>query len=410
MDRVLTRYQASVILGGRSGPFLYGDYQVFDRINGGRLSGVFKAVHTPSGHPVLLKFATGGLSQDARQWELADRYVRAQTQATHAQLQRVYQLADLTKYKFLVLENLPGQSLQDAMSKGKRPVAVGEACRLVRLAAMALTYLHQHGHVYGDVRPRNLWLEPNANLRLLRDTMLPPTVPDLFAADLPDDELERWDYLAPELANPGTPVSHLTDIYALGCTLYEMLSGQPPFAGGTSSEKLERHATEPIQPFDSASVPADLSEVVAYMMAKQATVRISDASEIVQQLSRFVPPDDLPIPPSTPVATQIDYDVAIRQQAAAASAPPAHAPPPASAPTPPVPTESAPHRTQSHPACRRLTSQPKLGPPCLPKAPPPVRSVAFKLFTPKKHRRPLIACGACGKRNEIERRCSQRLP
>ncbi len=343
MDRVITRYQATVLLGGRSGPFLYGDYQVFDRIRGGRLSGMFKAVHTPTGHPVLLKFASGDVAQDARQWELADRYVRAQTQAVHAQLQRVCELADLTKYRFLVLENLSGQSLQNALENGKRPVPTDEACRLTRLVAMGLTYLHQHGHVYGDVRPRNLWLEPNGNIRFLRDNILPPAVPDIFADDLREEELDRFDYMAPELANPGTPVSPLTDIYALGCTLYELLSGTRPFPGGKPNEKLERHATEPIKPLDSAGVPAELREVVAYMMAKQATVRTSDASEIVEQLSRYVSPDDLPIPPSTPTATQIAYDVAIRQQAPTPVPPPAHVPPPPAAPAPaPVTTKPAP--------------------------------------------------------------------
>ncbi len=362
MERILTRYQASVILGGRAGPFLYGDYQVFDRINGGRLSGMFKAVHTPSGHPVVLKFATGSLAQDARQWDLADRYIRLQTKARHAQLQQVYQLADITKFRFLVLENLSGQSLQDAMKKGKLPVAVGEACRLTRLAAMALTYLHQQGHAYGDIRPRNLWLEPNANLRLLRDNLLPPAVPDLFATDLSDEELERWDYLAPELANPGTPVSHLTDIYALGCSLYEMLSGKPPFAGQTASEKLEQHATQPIATFKSADVPPELARIVAFMMAKKVTVRTQQTQEIVVQLEPFIAPDELSVPPTTPPATQIAYDLAIRQQEPIATSPPPAsvpaAPPPPSPPAEPhvnTPADPAPHVAE---APRQSTAQP----------------------------------------------------
>ena len=65
---ILSRYQTTILLGGRSGPFMYGDYSVYDRIEKGRLSGSFRAIHRPTGHPVLLSFLTGPVIQDQRLW------------------------------------------------------------------------------------------------------------------------------------------------------------------------------------------------------------------------------------------------------------------------------------------------------------------------------------------------------
>ena len=70
----------------------------------------------------------------------------------------------------------------------------------------------------------------------------------------------------------------LTDIYALGCTLYALLAGQPPFAGGSLQQKLARHATEPIRPLESMGVPQPIAQLVAYLMAKNPAVRYQSAA------------------------------------------------------------------------------------------------------------------------------------
>ena len=68
-QNVISRYQATVLLAGRPGPFCYGEYKIYDRIESGRLAGWFRAVHIATNHPVMLKFLTGSASQNTNLWK-----------------------------------------------------------------------------------------------------------------------------------------------------------------------------------------------------------------------------------------------------------------------------------------------------------------------------------------------------
>ena len=67
-QNIISRYQSTILLGGRAGPFIYGDYKIYDRTEGGPLDGQFKAVHSVTGHPVLLKFFAGETVSDPQRW------------------------------------------------------------------------------------------------------------------------------------------------------------------------------------------------------------------------------------------------------------------------------------------------------------------------------------------------------
>ena len=102
--------------------------------------------------------------------------------------------------------------------------------------------------------------------------------------------MQMADYLAPELMHPGRAPDPLTDIYALGCTLYAMLAGNPPFAGGSLQQKMARHAGEAIRPLELFGVPQPLAQLVAYLMAKNPAVRYQSAALVAEQLAAFVDP------------------------------------------------------------------------------------------------------------------------
>ncbi|MEO8494563.1 MAG: protein kinase, partial [Planctomycetota bacterium] len=244
-QNVLSRYQGSILLAGRPGPFAYGDYKIYDRVESGRLAGWFRAVHAGTHHPVMLKFLAGAAAQDPNLWA----YVNATLAATaHPQLVRYYEAVDLKSYKFLVTEDLRGQTLAEHIqASGALPA--DEASRVAQLVAKGLSILHQAGRPHGDVRPANMWLEATGNVKLLCEPDLPLAAPNLSQSD--DAVLAKADYFAPEFMQVGKTPDPLTDIYALGCSLYELIAGTPPFKGGAISAKMQRHATEAIQPLDS---------------------------------------------------------------------------------------------------------------------------------------------------------------
>ena len=314
---ILSRYQTTILLGGRSGPFLYGDYSVYDRIEKGRLAGSFRAIHRPTGHPVLLTFLTGPIIQDSRLWAAAANDALAGSQIASPHVQRFFEPVDLVSFKFLVSEDLRGSAADERLASGR--FSVPEACRLVRMTAVGLAQMHQAGRVHGDLRPANLWVE-NAtpqnpgNLKLLFEPHLPPQPVNFAAAENVAKLGQQADYLAPELMQPGKVPDPLSDVYSLGCTLYCLLSGSPPFAGGNVQQKMVRHASEAIRPLEQFGVPPQLSQLVAFMMAKNPAVRFQSASLVAEQLTPFVDPQVLYLQPPAPPATQGAYENWISQK------------------------------------------------------------------------------------------------
>ncbi len=165
---VVTRYQAMVLMAGRSGPFFYGDYRLYDRLESGTLAGMFRAVHMATQHPVVLQFLTGPATQDPQQWAALAPQLQLHATIQHPHLQRCFEAVDLTSYRFLVVEDLRGQSVDQLLLGGQR-LPCAEACRCARCAALALMPLHQRGFAHGDIRPARLWLEQGGNVKLLRE-------------------------------------------------------------------------------------------------------------------------------------------------------------------------------------------------------------------------------------------------
>jgi len=330
---VLSRYQTMILLAGRPGPFHYGDYKVYDRIEKGRLAGCFRAVHGPTGHPVLLHFLTGQVISDPAAWADAVQNTLSAATIQSPHVQRFYEPVDLGSFKFVVSEDLRGVTLDERLAMGRFPPA--EACRLARMAALGLAQLHQSGRAHGDVRPANLFLDTSVqghpgDVKVLFDphVVLGPVNFAQESAKL----TAMSDYLAPELMHAGHLPDPLSDVYALGCTLYCLLSGSPPFVGGTVLQKMTRHASEGIRPLEPLGVPQPLAQLVTYMLAKNPQVRYQSPAIVAEQLAALIDPAQLYSLPAQPLPTQATYEHWVQQKQAALAA--AAAPQPEPEPEP----------------------------------------------------------------------------
>lgn len=316
---VLSKYQSNVLLAGRPGPFAYGDYKVYDKVDRGRLAGMFRAVHATTGHPVLLQFLSGPVTQNPQSWNFAANEARVAGRMVNPHLHRVFELCDTPKHKFVVWEDLRGQTLEERLAAGRMPPS--EACRIARQIALALTAVHQGGRIHGDVRPVNVWCDhakgdAPGNTRLLRDPMAMPTPLALHQPDPQGRTLAMADYAAPELQVPGAPPNVLTDVYALGCLLYQLLSGALVFAGGDAVQKMMRHGNEPPRPLAPLGVPPPIEQLVMYLLAKNPAMRYQDTNSVAEQLAAFVDPAVLRLNPPAPGATLVAYETALKQAAA----------------------------------------------------------------------------------------------
>lgn len=282
----LTRYQAKVLSMGQPGPFAYGEYQVFDRIEQGRLKGLFRAAHVPTGHTVMLTFVTGPAAEPAnfaRLWQLCTEAAAIRS----PYVQRSYQAVDLGSHKFIVLEDLQGQSLREAIKLA--PLPAKEACRLMRQAALGLDVVHAAFGVYGEVRPENVWLDVAGHARLLAFPLhRPPLAGPYTGIDLEGRSSTAGNYLAPEVA-AGSPPDLQSDVFGMGCTLYHAIAGQSPI-NAAARRSAPFSGGDPIAPLSmrAGDCPQPISDVVSYLTQPDPSRRYQSAANVAEALRPYV--------------------------------------------------------------------------------------------------------------------------
>jgi hypothetical protein len=367
----LTPYQAKILLAGRPGPFVYGDYVIYERIETGRLAGIFRALHRSTGHRVCLMFLSGTATQDAEVMARLTQKVSGVGRASvgHPHLMRCYQLIDNGAFKFIVLEDIEGKRVERQLSTGG-PMKVSEACRIVRQAALGLSRMHSMGQFHDAIRPAHVWLEPNHNVKLLNFPLIgdPTAAPTSLAQQINQAGKipPEADYVAPELIAGRQAPDARSDIYSLGCTLYHMLAGAPPFAGGDLREKLRRHVQEEARPLHEANpqVPPQLSKAVQYMINKDPEMRYQQANSVVEAILPFISAQDAQTKPVPPSAQEQAYEQWLARQAAAPAATAAEEPAAATAASPsqgtpqPVIAQAAPVQAAAVPQAQIATAMP----------------------------------------------------
>jgi len=325
-QRQLSRFQAKVLLSGQPGPFVFGNYRVYDRVEQGRLSGLFRAVHLTTNHPVLLQFLSGPNAQNVDRLAHCAKRASISAGIHHPHVLRCLHLSDLRAYKFLALEDLHGQSLDELLA-AKGPLPPSEACRIARQAALGLMRLEELKMVHGEVRPANVWINHLGTVKLLefplwRDPLSDAAPFDAGTAANPNSQMAiAADYLAPELARGGGKPDIRADIYGLGCVLYQMLTGQVPFPESNAFRKVLRHATEAVEPPDrvNANVPTAVSQLVMYMMAKDPNQRYQQAAHVAEALVPYIDPNGLSMFADPPTAPGQAYEAWLTQNHPAAS-------------------------------------------------------------------------------------------
>jgi hypothetical protein len=191
----------------------------------------------------------------------------------HPNLVAAHDTGEVAGLPYFVMEFVEGTGL-DALVRQQGPLPVAEACEAVRQAALGLQYIHEHGLVHRDIKPSNLMLTPSGLVKVL----------DLGLARLltesdqegqitsPGQFLGTLDYVAPEQCDNSHAVDIRADIYGLGCTLYHLLAGEPPFASFSSPyQKLKAQAEAPMPHIRERrpDVPLPLAAALEQMLAKE---------------------------------------------------------------------------------------------------------------------------------------------
>ena len=280
-NQTITDYHSKVLLAGHSGPFRYGDYLVQDRISGGAFDGGFKAIHVPSRHPVLLDFVNGELTES--QWNGIRKRANDSRFFASPFLLRCYEAVEVNDFKFLVFEDFNAKPLTSILAKNGHlnPQA---ACDVIRRICKALQVIHQTGYVHGHICSANVLVENGKHIKITFDPRF-EFVPLVKASAAPDPASSlQVDYAAPELGMPDQQPDMVTDIYAIGCLFYELLTGKAPFPIGDLRERMQQHATQRVKPLEKLGYDKNLAQFVYFMMAKDRTLRFQSVGDVLTQL------------------------------------------------------------------------------------------------------------------------------
>lgn len=281
----LNRWQVEQLKEGRT-KFTLGPYRIVNAIGKGGMGHVFKAEHKLLGRIEAIKVLPKTKSTpDAI--AAFQREIRAQAQLDHPNLVRISYADFEGDTYFFVTEFVPGTDLRKLVRRnGPLPFAI--AATIVSQAAEGLHYAHRRGLVHRDVKPGNLLVTPDGHTKIT----------DLGLAWFLTEELDPTpigrkrslvgtaDYLAPETIREPDRILPVSDVYALGCTLYYAVTGKVPFPGGSTADKMRRHLEEvPLNPLHfNPDLPDGFCDAIAAMMDKNPDTRTPTAAAVVELL------------------------------------------------------------------------------------------------------------------------------
>jgi serine/threonine protein kinase len=283
---ILTAYQAAQIKGGRT-KFNLGPYIVIDFIGKGGMGEVYKGVHHLMGRECAIKTLP---LHKATPEAIANfmREIRTQAQLDHPNLVRAEFAGREGKTHFLVVEYVPGVDLRRLVRRQGQPLTQQQAASVILQAARGLDYAHKRGLIHRDIKPGNI-LVTSQGIAKVSDLGLAGFMYEAENDPRAGKIVGTADYLAPEQIRSPGEVSHLIDIYSLGCTLYYAITGKVPFPGGTAKDKARRHCED--TPWHPRRFNPELSEefveVIADMMEKDPKARVQSAAEVVDRLEQW---------------------------------------------------------------------------------------------------------------------------
>jgi formylglycine-generating enzyme required for sulfatase activity/tRNA A-37 threonylcarbamoyl transferase component Bud32 len=276
-------------------------YEDVRKLGGGGMGVVYLARNRLMDRPEVLKVLSPHLADEEAGRFL--REIRAAARLDHPNIVRAHAAFQAGERVVFVMEHVEGEDL-DKVVKARGPLPVVEACRFARQVALGLQHAHEKGLIHRDIKPHNLILAPGGVVKILDFGLAKATREqggtgyDLTGTG---EALGTLAYMAPEQARDAARADIRADLYSLGCTLYCLLAGRPPFQARNPYELLRAHQEQEALPLHQvrADVPAELAAVVAKLLAKEPGRRYQQPAEVAQTLESFLEGKGQPVAPAS---------------------------------------------------------------------------------------------------------------
>lgn len=273
------------------GPLL-GQYRLLKLLGKGGMGGVYQAEHARLEMIVAIKILADHLTIDEQAIARFDREMKAVGKLGHPNIVRATDAGEDSGRHYLAMEFIDGQDVGQIL-RSHRHLRINDACEVVRQAATGIQHAHELGLIHRDLKPSNLMVTREGQVKVLDLGLARLRTADR-AAELTDDfqVMGTADYMAPEQVLKAKEVDERTDIYSLGCTLYALLCGRPPFADkqhDSSLRKLMAHEQEQAVAVSTRrrETPPELSAIIDRALAKSPVDRFSSAAEFAAALLPF---------------------------------------------------------------------------------------------------------------------------
>lgn len=286
---LITKYQAERLLEGQARGFFYDDYKVLELLGAGGMGRLYVAEDVKTGRQVALKLLYEHRQDDPGVRARFDLEARAGEMLNHPSIVRTHKIDRTGHVVYIVMDLVEGISLQELVGM-HGPVPWAQACDIISQAAAGLQHAHDMGLVHRDVKPGNLLITREGEVKIL----------DFGLARIPEDEFSMAmifgqdrvgtaDYVAPEQSINSYKVDGRADIYSLGCTFYFALTGIVPFGFKSVRRTLEAHRTRRPRPVKEIrpDVPDEVVAILDTMIRKRPEKRYATAKEAGAALERF---------------------------------------------------------------------------------------------------------------------------
>jgi len=272
--------QPMTVLGG-------GRYRLEREVGRGGMATVWLATDTKLNREVAIKFLLGELAF-ALGPERFRREIEVVSRLSHPYILPIDDYGDYEGQLYYVMPFIAGETIHKRLEREKQ-LPVQDAVRIAHQVAMALDFAHQQGIVHRDIKPENILLQNGE--ALVADFGIARAIteggPKLTSTGV---TLGTPTYMSPEQAMADPSLDGRSDIYSLGCVLYEMLAGQPPFTGPTAQAIIARHQLDeaPALGIVRGTIPEEVEDVVMMAMAKLPADRYATAGEMAEELRKII--------------------------------------------------------------------------------------------------------------------------
>ena len=266
----------------------FGDYEIIREIARGGMGVVFQARQTSLNRPVALKMILAG--QLANETDVRRFYTEAEAAANldHPGIVPIYEVGQHESQHYFSMGFVEGKSLSQRLAEG--PLPAREAAELMVKVAEAIAFAHQRGVIHRDLKPANILLDQNGNPRVT-DFGLAKKIQGDSGLTGSGQIMGTPSYMPPEQAGGKRgEVGPAADVYALGATLYALVTGRPPFQAATAMDTiLQVLSDEPVPPRRlNAALPRDLETICLKCLEKEPGKRYASAAALGEDLGRYL--------------------------------------------------------------------------------------------------------------------------